>query len=457
MVELEKVVAGEASIATAARRLGMSYRQGKRMWRRYCEEGANGLVHRSRGKRSNRRISEEVRQECLEECRGRLVKCGPTLAAEKLAEFGVAEVDHETLRRWMAAEGLWSRHRKREAHRQWRERKEHFGELVQMDGSFYDWFERGDQPCLMNMVDDATGRTMGRLFAQETTAAAMRVLWAWIERYGVPQALYTDWKNVYLTTREPTLEEQLAGELPRTVFGLACARLGIKIIGASSPQAKGRVERNNGVYQNRFPIELRLRGICTIDEANKLLEESFCDGLDRRFAKLPHSEEDWHRAAPGVTELEQVFVSEESRVVQNDWTVRYENRFFQLTGPKEWLPRAKNKVLMQRRLDASLHILYRSHELAYREIPLEVRLATRQATAPVRRRETPRPASDHPWRRPFSPHSPLLMVTQPKAQAAPTQASRQLRPTPTRAMEAAEIPPPPRRPGITSALMCSFA
>lgn len=406
LVEMAVVAKGRGSLAAVARRVGLSYRQVKRVWRRYREEGAKGLAHRSRGRRSNRRVGEEVRERCLAECRGRLERFGPTLAAEKLAELGIAKVDHETLRRWMVAEGLWSRHRKRKPHRQWRERKAHFGELVQLDGSFFDWFGSGDQPCLMNMVDDATGETLGRIFRQETTEAAMHVLWAWIERYGVPRALYTDWKTVYLTKREPTVEEQLAGDVPRTVFGRACERLGIAIIGASSPQAKGRVERSNGTYQDRLAKELRLRGISTVEEANQLLAERFCPHLNAKFAIQPRNDEDWHRSAPPSAELERVFVDEETRVVQNDWCVRHENRYFQLTGPKERLPRPKAKVVMQRRLTGSLHILYHDHELEFREIPLEARAvpAQGQSHAALEPQVSPsdKPRADHPWRRAYS-------------------------------------------------------
>lgn len=411
MVELEAVVRGIGSLAGVARRVGLSYRQVKRVWRRYRVEGARGLMHRGRGRRSNRGIAEEVRERCLAECRGRLSGYGPTLAAEKLAQLGVATVDHETLRRWMVAEGLWSRHRKRKPHRQWRERKAHFGELVQLDGSFFDWFGRGDQPCLMNMVDDATGQTLGRIFGEETTEAAMRVLWAWIERYGVPRALYTDWKNVYLTTRAPTVEEQLADARPRTVFGRACERLGIEIIGASSPQAKGRVERSNGVYQDRLPKELQLQGVTTIEEANRLLAKSFCAHLNGKFAIEPHDGEDWHRAAPAAAELARVFVTEETRTVQNDWTVRWGNRYFQISGPKERLPRPKAKVIVQHRLDGSLHLLYCDRELEFREIPPEARLASRKPltkAAPTKPRQKPLPPPTHPWQRSFSPRSPLI-------------------------------------------------
>ena len=170
---------------------------------------------------------------------------GPTLAAEHLAEEDGLVIDHETLRRWMLAEGLWSRQRKRKKHCQRRERKAHFGELVQMDGSFHDWLEgRGPRGCLMNMVDDATSDTQARIGKEETIWAAAGVLRAWIEKYGVPVALYTDWKNVYV--REASSKEQLQGAVPVTQFGRMCQRLGIRIIAASSPQAKGRVERNHG-------------------------------------------------------------------------------------------------------------------------------------------------------------------------------------------------------------------
>jgi hypothetical protein len=337
--------------------------------------------------------------------RERLAGWGPTLASEKLAEWGLV-VDHETLRRWLVAEGVWQRQRRRGPHRQWRPRQEHFGELVQLDGSHHDWFGGGERPCLMDMVDDATGRTAARMEAEETSEAAMRIVWGWIERYGIPRALYVDRKTVYVTEREPTVEEQLAGEAPRTAFGKACAKLGIEIIPAFSPQAKGRVERKHGVYQDRLTKELRLRGVRTIEGANELLDGGFVDRLNEKFARPPGHPQDGHRPVPEDVDLAAVFVFEEPRAVANDWTVRWENRFFQLTGPREWLPRPKAKVVVQRRLDGSLHILSRGRELALREIPLEARRRP-PAKAPQPAKEAtpcprPTPPADHPWRRPFS-------------------------------------------------------
>ena len=223
----DEVLAGRLTLRSASGRLGLSYRHCRRSCRRFREEGDAGLVHLGRGRRSNRRACERFRRKVIARYRNRYEDFGPTLAAEKLREEGL-RVDHETLRRWLLAEGLWKTQRKGRAHRQRRERKRHFGELVQMDGSHHCWFGvEGAQDCLMNMVDDATGTTLSRMDSAETTEAAMRTLWSWIERYGIPQALYTDKKTVFVTDREPTVEEQLAGEEPRTAFGEACAKPGI--------------------------------------------------------------------------------------------------------------------------------------------------------------------------------------------------------------------------------------
>ena len=402
LVAMEQVAGGRQTLGEAATWLGMSYRQVRRVWRRYREAGVVGLVHRSRGRPSNRRREVMEREAILAAYRARLEAFGPTLASEKLAAWGHA-VDHETLRRWLLAEGLWQRRRRRGPHRRWREPKRHFGELVQMDGSHHDWLRWGALCCLMSMVDDATGRTMVLLEDQETTGAAMRLLWRWIERYGVPGALYVDGKTVYVTGREPTAEEQLAGEEPLTAFGKACRTLGIRIILAHSAAAKGRVERKHGVFQDRFVKELKLQGLTTIEEANAVLEGGFVEELNRRFGREPLDPVDGHRPISQGLDLAAVFVVEVTRTVANDWTIRYGNRWYQITGPKEGLPRPRAKVTVQRRLDGSLHLLYREHPLTFREVSLEARVVP----ARVERREGPRqpvrPRPDHPWTRPFSP------------------------------------------------------
>jgi hypothetical protein len=262
---LARVKGRQLRLVDAGGLMRLSYRQTKRLWKRYREEGATGLRHRSAGRRSHRAYPEKFRRRVLERVRekyGGVVgeRLGPTLAAEHLAADDGLEVDAETLRRWMLGEGLWSRERRRRRHRRRRERKEHFGELVQMDGSFHPWLEeRGPEGCLMDRVDDATNTTLARLGEEETIWAAAGALRAWGERYGVPQALYVDWKNLY--KRAANAQERRRGEEPVTQFGRMCRKLGIELIAASSPQAKGRVERVHGTHQDRLVKKLRLRKI----------------------------------------------------------------------------------------------------------------------------------------------------------------------------------------------------
>ena len=240
---LNRVKEGTLSLKTAAAMMRISYRQAKRLWKRYRSRGVKGLVHGNAGRRSHRAKPAQLRRRVLELVNSKYSggigeRFGPTLAAEHLASEDGILVNAETLRRWMLAAGLWSRERKRKAYRKRRERKAHFGELVQMDGSFEKWLEdRGPSGCLMNLVDDATGTTLCQLEEQETTWAAAHLLRQWIDKYGIPQALYTDWKNVYI--RQPTVKEQQEGRAAVTQFGRMCGKLGIQIIAASSPQAKG--------------------------------------------------------------------------------------------------------------------------------------------------------------------------------------------------------------------------
>lgn len=366
----DMVKSGGITLKAASGLLGLSGRHCRRIYHRYLEEGDIGLVHRSRGRPGNRCKPPSFRKKVIAAYKKYYskVELGPTLAAEKLVEKGLG-IDHETLRRWLLAEGLWSRHRKHGVHRSRRERKAHFGELVQMDGSHHRWFgQEHDECCLMNMVDDATGTTMSLLAEEETTKAAMQVLWRWIERYGIPIALYTDRKSVFFTDREPTIEEQLADVTPMTTFGKACHKLGIEIITANSPQAKGRVERNHGVYQNRFVKELALRRIKTIKTANKLLQNGFVEQLNGKFAHEPASPQDLHMTVPKKVDLAHIFCFEDSRQVQNDWTIRYDNYQYQILSDNKIRPRSKEKITVRILLDDSMHFVYKNEFLKVEKI-----------------------------------------------------------------------------------------
>lgn len=407
---LARVVADTLSLRSAAALLAVSYRQAKRLCRRYRQEGAAGLQHRSAGRRSNRARDAALRERALALVKekyggGVAERFGPTLAAEHLATEDHVTVDHETLRRWMLAAGLWSRARKRSPHRRRRERKAHFGELVQLDGSFHEWFEaRGPQSCLLTMVDDASGRSLGRFSAEETIWAAVGVLRAWIERHGLPRALYTDWKNVYV--RRPNQEERDTGAAPLTQFGRMCAQLGIRIIPASSPQAKGRIERHHGTHQDRLVKKLRRKGIAAVETANAFLDEVYWPEHNRRFAQAPAVPDDFHVAVPRGVQLEQVFRLEETRTVSNDWVVRYDNRFFQLERQSH-RPPARGTVRVLEDAAGQVEIRYRERVMRWTELPPPARpeasVPPPSHVTPARRgarRHRPRPpCADHPWRR----------------------------------------------------------
>ena len=345
---LAQVQSGAWTLVEAAERMELSYRQAKRVWKRYRSQGAVGLVHGSAGGSSNRAKPKKVRTQALRLIRQKYSgevgqRFGPTLAAEHLASEDRIELSVTTVRRWMLAEGLWSRARKTRQHRQRRARRAHFGDLVQLDGSFHEWLEqRGPRGCLMNLVDDATSTTLCRIGEQETIWAAVGVLRAWMEKYGVPRALYTDWKNVYV--REPTAKELLHGKPSLTQFGRMCERLGIRIIAAGSPEAKGRVERNHGTHQDRLVKKLRRKQIATHAAANEYLEREYCDDHNRRFAVDAASAVDYHLPVPGVRRLREIFRLETQRVVGNDWVVRHENRFYQVEAQSRNHAPAKSNV-----------------------------------------------------------------------------------------------------------------
>jgi len=403
-----RVKAHNLRLRDAAELLDLSYRQGKRIWARYRAGGAKALQHGNCGRVSNRAYPAKFRAAVLKQVQARYGDFGPTLAAEHLASDDGLEVQAETLRRWLKEAGLWQRQRRRKPYRQRREAKAHFGELVQLDGSFHEWLEeRGPRGCLMHMVDDATTKALGRFSEEETIWAAAGVLRRWIERYGVPQALYTDWKNVYV--RPPNAEERERGELAVTQFGRMCAKLGVRIIAASSPQAKGRVERAHGTHQDRLVKKLRLAGIVNYDQANAYLEEHYLAEHNRRYAHLATASADYHRRRPTARQLDEVFWLEEERVVSEDWVVRYNNRQLQLERQSQhWAP-ARSRVLVRENEAGEVEIHYRGQRLGFRELKAaSVALGEGRGAAPspappspILRRSLP-PASNHPWRKGFS-------------------------------------------------------
>lgn len=415
---LARVAAETLTLKSAAALMDVSYRQAKRIYGRYRAEGAKGLKHRSAGRASNRGAPQGLRKRVLALIREKYggtvdERFGPTLAAEHLSSEDGVTVDHETLRRWMLAAGLWSRARKRSPHRRRRERMAHFGELVQLDGSFHPWFEdRGPHSCLLTLVDDATGRTLGRFGAQETIWAAVAILRTWITQYGIPRALYTDWKNVYV--RRPNQEERETGAEPLTQFGRMCAALGIKIIPASSPQAKGRIERNHGTHQDRLVKKLRRKKIADVESANAFLDTEYWADHNRRFAQAPASADDFHLAVPRGVRLDQVFRLEEKRTVSNDWVVRYDNRLLQIERQSH-RPPARSTVRVFEDVAGQLEIRYRDRVMRWTEVaaplPKSVAPPAPRPAGPAAPKTTARrrgQAADHPWHQAVNDHHAYL-------------------------------------------------
>lgn len=357
------VLEGQRTQVEAARLLRRSVRQVRRVQRRLEAEGDTGVIHRARGKPSNRRIDAALRQRVLAAYRQDYPDFGPTLAAEKLTERHM-HIAVETLRGWLLAAGLWHHRRRRDLHRARRPRRECFGELVQMDTSIHDWFEgRGETAVLTAMIDDATGKLVARFYPGETTTGHLDLLGRWLRRHGRPVALYTDRDSIY------RVEGQLDPDTPRqTQFSRALSELAIDLILANSPQAKGRVERLFGTLQDRWVKELRLARVTTIAQANALLETKLLPHFNRWLTVQPASPNDAHRPLAPRHDLAAILSLQHTRTVANDYTVRFANVVYQLLPPA-WPGLRGGKVLLQQRADGSLHIRFRQRYLPFRPAP----------------------------------------------------------------------------------------
>jgi len=389
------------TLVQAAELMAVCYRQGKRIWRRYQDDGDAGLVHRLRGRPSARRKPPALRAQVLAKYEEeRYTDFGPTLMAEHLLKEKLV-VDHETLRRWLLAAGKRTVRRRKQTHRQWRERKPCLGAMVQLDGSHHDWFEGRRAPCvLMVMVDDATNRMRARFFEEETTHASYDVLEGWVRKHGLMGSLYVDRDSIYRCEGQPSIAQQLAGQQPQTQFGRAMEQLGIKLILANSPQAKGRVERMNGVLQDRLVKELRLAGLSDLESANRFLDRKYLPAFRRRFGRKAASPVDVHRTVP--RNLNEVLSWEEERVVQGDWTVACEGQRYQLNRQHEALNLVRRKVIVRTLRNGAVQLVYRGQQLQWRALPQ----GTVRKESPAKQARKVRtttavkpPAQNHPWRR----------------------------------------------------------
>lgn len=386
----------------AGEMLQLTDRQIRRLLGRVNAAGDQGLVHRGRGKPSNRRIAAPVKAKVLRLYAAQYGDFGPTLAAEKLAERHGMPISAETLRGWLLENGVEHFRRRKRPHRTWRERRAHVGELIQLDGSHHDWFEgRGPRCVLMAYIDDASSRVFARFYEYEGTIPAVDSFQCYIRQQGIPLAVYADKHTTYRSPAEPTVEEQLAGTKPQSQFGRALAELGVELIAAHSPQAKGRVERLFKTFQDRVIKELRLAAVSTLDAANAFLT-GYLPIYNRRFAVPPAQTADLHRPRPARGELDRILCIKTKRVLRRDWTVAHNGHLYQVQTNVR-----ATQVVMEERVDGTLRITHQGHVLAYARIA--ARPGRPAAPQPVSRQHRPvTQARTHPWRKRALPPRALL-------------------------------------------------
>lgn len=364
---VEQVRSGQLTSLEAAARLDVTDRTIRRWKALVAEQGAQGLVHASRGKTSPHQIPPAERQHILKLIQAHYPDFGPTLVAEKLLELHGIKRDPTTVRDLMILKGAWTprsntRGSQPVVHRQWRERRAHRGELVQFDGSYHDWFEgRGGvaETCLLAAIDDATGQLLHLRFAQhEGTLPVMQFWTEYARQHGLPKEIYLDRFSTYKMT------QQVAQDNPdlKTQLQRAMATLGVKLIFALSPQAKGRVERLFKTLQDRLVKELRLRNISSVAAANQFLDQHFVLAFNHKFSCAPRELADFHRPL-NIREqqtLPETLCRMEERSTQHDFTVSFKAQWYQLLPTKGLAIRPKDTVLIREYPDHTLSFSIRN-------------------------------------------------------------------------------------------------
>jgi hypothetical protein len=390
-----KVLDGVVKQIEAAEMLSLSDRQIRRLAKRVSIEGDRGIIHRCRGKSSGRKLPMEIRDRVIKLYREKYRGFGPTLASEKLAELEGIQLSDETLRLWLIASGDWKKARRGRKHRQWRERKHYFGEMLQMDGSHHDWFEgRGPKCVLMGYIDDATSKVFARFHEYEGTIPAMDSFKRYIRKYGIPVSIYLDRLSAYKSPGKLSMEEAADETELLSEFERAMKELGVEVKHAYSPQAKGRIERLFNTFQDRVVKEMRLRGIKSIEEGNKFLAQ-YLPGYNRRFAVKPKKAEDLHRAIPEGIELDNILCIRTQRGVRNDYTIAHNKRLFQILDKTE-----ARKVQVEEKINGMMAITFEGRQLKFKEITARPEKQQKKLLIfPIKRKRTYGPApSYHPWR-----------------------------------------------------------
>lgn len=397
---LSKISQKKISQREAAEILGISERQVRRLYVKFQKFGISSLVSQKRKKPSNNQLPPGLKIQISELITIELYSgFHPKYMCEKLYELHGIKVSIETTRKLMIQNDVWVAHKKKSPviHQQ-RKRRARCGELIQIDGSPHAWFEeRGDSCVLISFVDDATGQTYGRFFKTETTKAYMITLWKYFLKYGRPLAFYSDRHSIFRINRPGCLKKDLI-----TQFARACKELDIQTICANSPQAKGRVERNNRTQQDRLVKELRLAGINTMDEANKFLDNVYWDIYNKQFAVLPESPRDAHRELLPEHNLEKILSCKKQGTLSKNLEVQSDNIIYQivLKNPSWKLRHAKVTII--KAINGRVYIEHNGKNLPFKIFSEQKAYGNivnpKQIDTFLKEKKTRKVPHTHPWK-----------------------------------------------------------
>lgn len=384
----------------ASVRLGLKIRQIQRIKRDVEKCGAKGILHKLKGQISSNATDNNITKKVISFLKEKKHKdFGPTFAQEKLADMDIV-ISTEALRLLMIKEKIWKPHPRRgpQIVREWRERKSMFGELVQFDGSYHDWLENGDEECLLAAIDDATSIVSKALFDDnEGVHAVFRFWWAYVEAYGRPVAIYLDKFSTYKVNNKNAVDN---AEFV-TQFGRAMKELDIRVICANSPEAKGRIERLFGTLQDRMVKEIRLANIKKQNEANVFINEKYLTNHNERFSVPAKSKNDAHRPLTDElkVKLSSIFSVQSKRKVNNDYTIQFKTKWYQLEAKQKTTVYKRDEVIMEERLDETIHIRIKNIYLEYRELPVRPKSTYVPVVALTRQKPARKVNKNHPWRK----------------------------------------------------------
>jgi len=399
---IQLVISRKLKHRKAAELLNLSIRQIQRIAKKLKRLGPKGIIHTLRGKPSNHKYSQKFKIKVIHLYETKYGDFGPTLATEKLYERDKIKLGTETLRLWLIEAELWSRQRKVDQHRKWREPKACLGEMNQFDGSHHDWLEgRGPWLVLIGHIDDATGTVFATFHDYEGTLPAMDSYFQYIIKYGLPQSVYLDRHTTYRSNAKLTLEDELAAKTrPDTQVGRALKELGTTIIHAQSPQAKGRIERLFKTFQDRLVKEMRLEGIKTKDEANKFLK-TYLPKYNKRFEREPALKTNLHRPIPKGIHLKHVLAIQTKRFVRNDNTIQHDRKLYQIDS--RWKSRRPKQVTVIEQFDGTFQITDQSKTLHFHEIKARPKRIHEGVKKQGKVAKKSAPTLNHPWRKLFLP------------------------------------------------------